>query len=274
MTLDAEPNGEIDNQTGPEEIQIEKMTVLLTDTAMTAVTGTAVEKPSKKKKPNIYDMPYSMTESYANWGRLMGNTGVLVAGGAATLVILELLPEESTAWSRSEQKHNSMWERYRKHFHEGPVWDGDKFIFNGILHPYGGAAYYMSARSCGFNVWGSFLYSFCISTFFWEYGVECFMEIPSVQDLVVTPVIGSIFGEGFYLAKRAILRNNYRVLGSKFLGYFLAFLVDPVNELIGYFRGDQRHWCRDHELDKTSTTVNLSPQFGGGYAGLALTVTF
>ncbi len=218
-------------------------------------------------------MPYSMTASYPDWKHLLVNTGTLVGGGAATLVILEMLPEESTAWNRAQQKRYSMWERYRMHFRQGPVWDKDKFIFNGVLHPYGGAAYYMSARSCGFNVWGSFLYSFCISTFFWEYGVECFMEIPSVQDLIVTPVVGSIFGECFYLGKRAILRNNYRLCGSRFLGYFVAFLLDPVNELIGYFRGDQRRWCKEHIRPK-DTGLRVSPTIGPDNMGLSFNLTF
>lgn len=224
-------------------------------------------------RPNIYDEPYSLTASYPDWKRLAVNSGVLVAGGAATLVILELLPEESTAWSRSQQKKYSMWERYRMHFKAGPVWDGDKFIFNWVLHPYGGAAYYMSARSCGFNVWGSFLYSFCVSTFFWEYGVECFMEVPSMQDLVITPIVGSLFGEGFYLAKRSILRNNYRLLGSKVLGYAVAFLLDPVNEVVGYFRGDQKRWCRDHTAPGP-TGLSLVPDIGVGHAGFRLSLTF
>lgn len=228
---------------------------------------------AKKSLPNIYDMPYSTTASYANWRHLLRNTGILVAGGATTLVILEMLPEEATAWNRAQQKRYSLWERYRMHFKKGPVWDGDKFIFNGVLHPYGGAAYYMSARSCGFNVWGSFLYSFCISTFFWEYGVECFMEVPSVQDLIVTPVIGSIFGECFYLAKRAILARNYHLLGSKVLGYVVAFLCDPVNEVVGYFRGDQRRWCREHAVPE-ATNLTLTPAIGAGSYGFALRLTF
>lgn len=237
-----------------------------------AATDSIVMKPSK---PNIYDMPYSPTLSCPNWRRLMVNSAVLVGGGATTLAILQVLPEQSTAWSRSEQKRHNMWERYAMHFRKGPVWDKDKFVFNFVLHPYGGAAYYMGARSCGFNVWGSFLYSFCVSTFFWEYGVECFMEVPSVQDLIITPVIGSLFGEAFYVAKRAILKRNYRVLGTKVIGYILAFLLDPLNEAVGYFRGDQRKWCREHpENDRRAPTLSLSPNFGSGYAGFSLTCTF
>lgn len=251
---------------------VDSAIVAETDSSALQATTLTIQ-PTETSSRNIYDYPYSPTFSCPNWRRLMVNSSVLAAGGITTLVILEHMPEESTAWSRSEQKKNSMWKRYRKHFKEGPVWDGDKFVFNGILHPYGGAAYYMGARSCGFNIWGSFIYSFCVSTFFWEYGVECFMEVPSVQDLVITPVVGSIFGEGFYLAKRAILKNNYCLLGSKFLGYFVAFLVDPLNEAVGYFRGDQKKWCRDHEHSVESNLV-LTPTFGPKSVGFALSYTF
>ena len=226
-------------------LPLEKTELKLKSPALPAVREIAEEIPmSKNFKPavtlNIYDLPYSPTLSVPNWGRLWGNTAVLMAGGITTMVILEALPEESTAWNRAENSKTPLFKRWLRHVKEGPVWDGDKFIFNYVLHPYAGAAYYMSARSCGFNCWGSFLYSFCISTFFWEYGFEAFNEIPSVQDLVITPVVGSLMGEGFYLIKRHIVDNGYRLLGSPVLGYAVAWLCDPVNETIGYFRGYQR----------------------------------
>ena len=192
------------------------------------------------KDVSIYALPYSPTLSVPDWRRLWLNTGVLGFGGGSALLVLKLLPQNSTAWSRVEEKETPMSERWINHVKEGPVWDHDRFIFNYILHPYAGAAYYMSARSCGFNIWGSFLYSFCISTIFWEYGVEAFMEIPSVQDIVITPVIGALFGEGFYKLKRMIVDRDYRVLGSKVIGRAAAFILDPVNEAIGYIVPDKR----------------------------------
>lgn len=227
-----------------EIIPAGKTQLTLPSPALPSVTAAAEEIPmSKDFKPavklNIYDLPYSRTLSVPNWGRLWGNTAVLMAGGVTTMVILEALPEEATAWNRAENSKTPLFKRYINHIKAGPVWDGDKFIFNFVLHPYAGAAYYMSARSCGFNCWGSFLYSFCISTFFWEYGFEAFNEIPSVQDLVITPVVGSLMGEGFYLIKRHIVDNGYRLFGSPVLGYAVAWICDPVNETLGYFRGAQ-----------------------------------
>ena len=150
------------------------------------------------------------------------------------MLILEALPEDATAWNKAANNRVPLFKRYVNHLKAGPVWDGDKFIFNYILHPYAGAAYYMSARSCGFNCFGSFMYSFCISTFFWEYGFEAFNEIPSVQDLVITPVVGSVMGECFYKLKRHIVS-------------------------VGYFRGDQK---RAKRFAKQNNTTD----FAGGFS--------
>ena len=231
-----------------------------------------------KKHLDIYDFPYSRTRSMPDWKRLWVNTSVLVGGGVSTMLILEALPEESTAWNKRESQKIPLFKRYINHIKAGPVWDHDNAIFNFILHPYGGAAYYMSARSCGFNCWGSFLYSFCISTFFWEYGFEAFNEIPSVQDLVITPVVGSLFGEGFYLIKRHIVSNGYRLWGSRALGFIVAFLVDPVNELVGYFRGYQKSRFQNPGYQKKKYTIESSPWVkpvdGALAAGISLKCTF
>lgn len=223
----------------------------------------------------LYDLPYSRTLSMPDWKHLWVNTSVLMGAGVATMVILESLPSDATAWNKKENAKVSMWDRWVRHVKIGPVWDHDNLVFNYLLHPYAGAAYYMSARSCGFNCWGSFLYSFCISTVFWEYGFEAFNEIPSVQDLVITPMVGSLLGEGFYLVKRHIVGNGYRLAGSRILGYAVAFLVDPLNECIGYFRGDQRHQTRrTSALNGLSADSWIAPSRSGVSGGISLSYHF
>lgn len=243
--------------------------------AEAAATEAAKLFVKSRFRPTIYDYPYSRSLSLPDWKRLWINTAVLVGAGITTMVVLEALPEESTAWNKRSNEEIPLFKRWKKHVMEGPVWDGDNHIFNYVLHPYAGAAYYMGARSCGFNFLGSFLYSFCISTFFWEYGFESFNEIPSVQDLVITPVVGSLVGEGFYLIKRHIVRNGYRLWGSKVLGYMAAWLVDPLNETIGYFRGDQRK--ERHRLDSSGgleASSWVGPSSTGLSAGLTIRYTF
>lgn len=228
-------------------------------------------------QPNIYDMPYSLSGNYPNYKRLAGNTAVLVAGGVTALIVLECLPEDATNWNRAAIKDVPLFQRYYNNVIHGPQWDGDKFIFNYVLHPYAGAAYFMSARSQGFSFWYSALYSFCISTFFWEYGVEAFMEVPSIQDLIITPVAGSLLGELFYIAKRRIVRDDYRLLGWKPLGYVAAFLLDPVNELLGYFRGNHAHHSTAAAAEVTLAPAIHSARRPGGTMpapGFNLTVTF
>ena len=182
----------------------------------------------------IYARPASWTYSDPWWHGMWINTAVLSGAFISTLFVLELLPEDATAWNRAELRQDPFWKRwYQNIFKKGPEWDHDKFIFNYVLHPYAGAAYFMAARTCGFNFWQSFLYSACISTIGWEFGIEACMERPSYQDLFITPVVGSLMGEGFYRLKRMIVDRDYYVLGSKVIGHICAFFLDPVNEVVG-----------------------------------------
>ena len=194
--------------------------------------------PQPSYKPTIYDLPYSLSENMPNVKKLVINTATLYAAGVLTLGVLELLPEDATAWNKKEIRDTLMFERWWNHVREGPVWDKDNWVFNYILHPYGGAAYYMSARTQGCSAINSFLYGFAVSTIFWEYGIEAFNEIPSYQDMFITPIVGAIMGEAFYKLKRRILQDDTSLFGSRLLGNITLFLIDPVNEVLGLIYGN------------------------------------
>ena len=189
-------------------------------------------------KPSVYELPYSLWTHRPNYRKVVYNSVALYAAGVAMLGILELLPEDATAWNKEEIRSTPFFERWWNHVKKGPVWDRDKWYFNYLLHPYGGAAYYMSARSQGFSAPYSMLYGFGISTLFWEYGIEAFNEIPSIQDLIITPLAGAVIGEAFYVLKRSIVAGGYTLFGSKFLGNVVAYLIDPVNEVLGLIYGN------------------------------------
>lgn len=195
-----------------------------------------VSQPSYK--PTIYDLPYSLSENMPNVKKLVINTATLYAAGVLTLGVLELLPEDATAWNKKEIRDTPLFERWWNHVREGPVWDKDNWVFNYVLHPYGGAAYYMSARTQGCSAINSFLYGFAVSTIFWEYGIEAFNEIPSYQDMFITPIVGAIMGEAFYKLKRRILQDDTSLFGSRLLGNITLFLIDPVNEVLGLIYGN------------------------------------
>lgn len=192
--------------------------------------------PRHCSNPSPYALPYSLTGSSHDWRRLWINTGVLSGAFVGTLLVLECLPEDATSWNRDELQSVPLFKRWKQHvIDKGCEWDHDKFIFNYVLHPYAGAVYFMSARSLGFNFYQSMLYCTLISNVGWEFGVEAFMERPSYQDLFITPLVGSALGEGFYMLKRHLVDNNYELGGSRVLGNIVAFLIDPVNEVIGIF---------------------------------------
>lgn len=227
----------------------------------------------KGTKVSIYDLPYSVTGRSYDWPRLWINTGVLVGAFVGTLVVLECLPEDATSWNRAELKYMSLGRRWHKHvIKKGPEWDHDKFIFNYVLHPYAGAAYFMASRSCGFNMWQSFLYCSLISNVGWEYGIEAFMERPSIQDLIITPVVGSAIGEGFYRVKRHLVANDYILFGSRVLGNIVAFFIDPVNEVVGLFAGNPARSVSKRMASERR--MSLIPTITPDFKGFTFTATF
>lgn len=240
----------------------------------------AATSPQSKYVPCIYDMPYSITANYPHYKGLWQNTAVLFGAGFVTLGVLEMLPENATAWNKAEIHKRPVFDRWWHNVKSGPVWDKDNPIFNYVLHPYGGAAYYMSARSQGFNMFYSFLYGLGVSTFFWEYGIEAFMEIPSIQDLFVTPIGGVLIGETFFRVKRYIVEHDYCLLGSRFLGTFVAFLVDPVNEVVNLVRGNPAHGYSKRHQPRVGTDIVcypwLRPDPGcqGHAMGFTMSLTF
>lgn len=166
----------------------------------------------------------------------LGYTTAMYAGTAVIAFgLLWSMPESVSNWDKEEIKEKGILWKWKENVKAGPVWDEDDWFLNYVTHPYSGGVYYMTARSSGFTVLESFGYSAIMSTFFWEYGIEAFAEIPSVQDLIITPVLGSVVGEGFFYAKKSILKNDRRVLKSRFLGYTSLLLMDPFNTLLDSF---------------------------------------
>ena len=209
---------------------------------------------------NPYERPYSTSESEINKKVLVRNTFMLVGAGVATMGILYLMPSSVTNWEDDGKSPGKKWWDNVTH---GPVWDKDDLWLNYVAHPYVGAIYYMGARSAGANAMESFLYSFMLSTFFWECGIESFAEIPSIQDLIVTPVAGALVGEGFYIAKRNIIENDYQLWNSKFLGKSALLLMDPITEVADWLLDD-----KDSTMAQSlsiQSYPSYSPEQGTGY---------
>jgi hypothetical protein len=207
----------------------------------------------KELRPSAYTAPYSFLHSNTDFKRLGISTGLTLAYCVATMsAMMFVVPPETTLWDRSQANPYSWSKNWPVNvFEKGPERDSDFFLVN-ATHAYAGAFYYMAARGAGLNAPYSFLYSIFFSTFVWEMGLEAMMEPPSINDLILTPVLGSAIGEGFYLLKRAIVANNYEILGSQVLGFTAAFILDPVNELADYLTGG-------HYKKQKTVALYLSP---------------
>lgn len=173
-----------------------------------------------------------------NQDRLWSQTKLMFGLGVGVLGALALMPESFTNWKKSELKQ--FYKKWWNNVYSGPVMDEDDFFLNYVAHPYIGGVYYIAARESGYNKWNSFLYSFLMSTFYWEYGIEAVAEVPSIQDIIVTPIGGWIYGEWAYQQKRSIVDNNGRVWGSSVLGSTVLFFLDPVNSIDQWINGDRK----------------------------------
>lgn len=141
----------------------------------------------------------------------------LVAVGA-----ISLAPQRKTNYSN--RIGFDRWLRNVTH----PHWDSDDAFVNYALHPYWGASYYIRAREGGLERSQAFWYSALLSSIF-EFGAEAMVERVSYQDIIVTPILGSLLGEyvfvplrGHILAKEGPLRTMDRVA---------LVLTDPLGSI-------------------------------------------
>ena len=145
-----------------------------------------------------------------------------------TIGILYIAPESVSGWT-DEQKEGydlSYWWDNVTH----PQIDSDDFYLNYILHPYWGAAYYVRARERGYNDREAFWYSVLLSSMY-EFGAEALFEEPSIQDLIVTPVFGSLLGRYFMTVRDNIrerdVERGHRTTRDK----WIWALTDPLGSL-------------------------------------------
>jgi hypothetical protein len=125
-----------------------------------------------------------------DWDGIKRDTGIIVGGQVGAVAITYFMPQSFSAWTPEQKKAG--FDKYKRNF-VNPVMDKDKFYINYALHPYWGATYYTRARERGLDKEYAVAYSALLSAAY-EFGIECIAERPSIQDLVVTPLVGSLMG--------------------------------------------------------------------------------
>jgi hypothetical protein len=142
--------------------------------------------------------------------RKMGRAQIFIGGTELICMgILLAMPEEVTKWQPgflNEAKKN-----LKRSFTTLPVNDKDPWGFNFVGHPIAGSLYYNSIRSQNATIFQSFVFSFAQSAF-WEYVIEGMAEQPSLQDLIITPIFGTLLGEASHMATISMRRNGFNWL--------------------------------------------------------------
>lgn len=149
--------------------------------------------------------------------KVLRGAGLVFAAQSLTVGLLFAMPERTSNWDRSAL--GDFGAHFREAFHKPPVIDGDKWYINYLGHPYQGAYYYNAYRSQGAKFWQAGLFSIGHSLM-WEYLVESGFERPSVQDMIVTPIAGSLLGELFHFATVRMSRNGFKWYEAAFVSIF------------------------------------------------------
>ena len=140
--------------------------------------------------PNAYSQEFAPS-SEKDWPGIKRDLVYLVGWQVVATAIIYNAPFEFSNWSQDE-KDMLGFEQWRDNV-TNPVWDEDHWAVNYVLHPYWGAGYYIRGRERGFSRSESFWVAVVFSSVY-ELGVESFLEEPSIQDLIVTPVAGTAVG--------------------------------------------------------------------------------
>ena len=167
------------------------------------------------------------SEPQRDWRGIGRDTAFLISYTVVFAGFLYLLPESVTNWTDDQKKATvNKW----SHNVQEPVWDDDKWWINYLWHPYFGATYYIRARERGFGEFGSFCYSALLSALY-EFGIEAFFEHPSYQDLIVTPVGGTLVGKYIFEPIRENIKAKAQLKWYDHAGLILTDPLGAVNSV-------------------------------------------
>jgi len=224
------------------------------------------------------DLPDAFDAQARDRGGLKRDTLYFAGYQWVTIGILYIAPESVSGWTEEQKEGYDMSYWWDNVTH--PQMDSDDFYINYVLHPYWGAAYFVRARERGYTEREAFWYSVLLSSIY-EFGAEALFEEPSIQDLIVTPVFGSLLGR-YFMRVRGDIRDRddlsgYRSTRDKWL-WTLTDPLGSLNQLV------DRRVGRETELRiqpyRSPLKHTYEPQFesrlgeGETVSGLQVTIRF
>lgn len=126
---------------------------------------------------------------------------------------------------------------YRRTFTLPPVWDNDSISWNYGAHPIMGSLSYLAYRNRRAH-WAEACAGAAINSAIYEYIIAGGTQQPSINDLIVTPVIGSLLGEGIYRLKKRLLRDRH----LSFIEKVVVTVSDPME--VFYYGFNYRKICK------------------------------
>jgi hypothetical protein len=238
-----------------------------------AVVGiVALSGPAHAQRlDDLESRSYEWTPEEPDRAGLNSDTWYFLGYQWATIGALYLAPESVSGWTE-EQKEGyslSIWWDNATH----PHFDSDKFYLNYILHPYWGASYFVRAKERGYDDRTAFWYSAMLSAFY-EFGAEALFERPSIQDLIVTPVAGSLLGKYFMNVRRDIRNRDDEMGYRRTRDKLLWAVTDPLGTLNQQFDklfGRDTHvelqsfdarWLHQSQFDTRRSESDAEPVYG------------
>ena len=153
-----------------------------------------------------------------NHHHTLRNIKLLIGAGFVGAGLLWSLPSNASKWRKGDHGLRHWLGAYTS----APTWDHDPFMWNWVAHPVFGAMTYSMERSYDESPIRAFVFS-ALASVGWEYGFEAPMEHPSNQDLIITPVLGSLLGEAIHQLTLRMRRGGFTPLEA-----FVITLINPV----------------------------------------------
>ena len=139
--------------------------------------------------------------------KLLEGTASSLSYNVVCGIALYFAPTDFTHWA----DNLNVAKNWKTSFTSSPIWDEDAWYTNYLGHTYQGAFYYNSVRSQGVSMAGSALFA-TFQTLLWEFVLEGAYEQPSKNDLLITPILGSVAGELINQLTIRFRRNGFTLV--------------------------------------------------------------
>lgn len=203
-----------------------KFTVAICFLFLFSAASTAQIKIDPKNDSGIW---FKNSDTFGN--RFLYSQAIIWPGSIAGHIAVYIAKDDFD-WSKAVSLT-----KYKSTFTELPKIDEDHWSWNYELHPYMGSLSYLCYRNRKASPWESAAGS-ALNSVIYEYIIAGGTQQPSLNDMLVTPIAGSLLGEGLYQLKKYVIRDKYLSTFDK----ILLTIIDPVE--VFYFGFNYQKFLR------------------------------